>query len=513
MKYGLAAALLLGLLLGATAVEAAPSDLLKCDGYGGRRSGGETAARAVAIIATLGILGSPEADNPGAKLSGSEGAAACGAALIDDRVKNNPVRRGEVLLGMSIHQLEAGLPKAAFETAVLARAVETDPAQKAAFDRTIGVSALVVQAYARLADNDEAAAEALAAQAVAARPYAQSINDHALFIMGLTPAISPAEAAALDRRTRLRSAGAFLRSERRIAAGDWQGASADLRRSVALDTVASPDLVAEAMLATALAANGATAEAEAMLATLKEHSDLAAGGATDAVAVKVQRADEIARLARIQLALNLGQFADAKLLIAAQTRWLVSPPLVAGVLANARAKGIATVDDPAKLLENAIAAQRKILTSSSFAERLMGRLPRWEDDWPVLARNLLNKANAKVEVNRERLGTEVIFTPRGDAFADSLTEAALLTIGRMAAEAGTDRFAVVRDARIYGGEGGSGKTAVARQGEVANVQLIGWIKSGDPAWAGQADRALTIADLERDLGGFYPRPVPVAAGK
>ena len=493
-------------VLWAAAAQATPSELLKCDGYGGRRSGGENAARAVAIIATLGILGSPEGDNPSARLSGAEGVAACNAALTDERVKGNPIRRGEVYLALAIHQLDAGTAQAAVENAGLARRVEVDATQRAAFDRTVGASAWLVEAFANLSQGRQDAAEAAAAQAIAARPYGQAVNEFASLVLGLSPAISPAEAAALDRFVRMRRSGSYQRAERRIAAGDWQGATLDLRRSTGLQT-GDADIVAEAMLATTLAASGANAEADAVLATLKEHSDLAAATGTDAVAVRVQRADEIAKLARIQLALNRGEVADAKLLIAAQTRWLVSPALVAAVLSNARAKGIVTSDDPAKLRENAKNAQVKLLTSSDFAKRLMGRLPRWEDDWPALSKALLEKSHVKIETVREHLGTDVFFTPGRDVFADSLSEAALLTVARMAAEAGNDRFAVVRDGRTYGAL--VNKTAVARQGEIASAQLIGWIGPKETVWPGQADRAFNVADLERDLGGFYPKPEPV----
>ncbi len=505
-----------GLMLAATAADAAPSELLKCDGYGGRRGTGESVVRGLAIIATLGILGSPEGDDPSVRLQGRAGAAACTAALTDERVKGNAVRRSEVYLALAIHYLGSDSPQDAIDNAELARQMAVTPEQRPVFDRTIVPSALLVQAYAKLAQGKQDEAEALAALAIAARPYGQLINDYALEIMALTPAISPPEAASLERRLRVLATGPWQRSQKRIAAGDFAGAVADLKMSVALDVAKRPDLVAEATLATAYAVAGKTSDAMTMLDVVKEHSDLAAAGANSAEdeALRVQRADEIVRLARIQLALNRGDVAEAKIIITSQTRWLAPPPLVAAVLANTRAKGVMTPDDPAKLVDNAIVASRKKLIGSDFAQILIARLPRWEDegDWRRLAKEFdSGKSAVKSERRADRPGTSVSFVTLEGAFADSVSEAALVAISRIAGAAGVDKFAISRTNRFYSGYNRTASYGVSRVGAMVNLQLIDWLKSGDATWESQAGRTLSVADIERDLGSLYPKPVPPAA--
>jgi hypothetical protein len=46
---------------------------------------------------------------------------------------------------------------------------------------------------------------------------------------------------------------------------------------------------------------------------------------------------------------------------------------------------------------------------------------------------------------------------------------------------------------------------------MVNLQIIDWLKSGDAIWDSQAGRTLLVADIERDLGGLYPKPPPPVA--
>ncbi len=197
------AVLAASLLLVAAPLAAKPSALLRCDGHG-RRDGAATGiARVPALLQSLGLLGAGEADDPRARADGEAGLAACERALRDSRVRGDPVRRAEILLMRGIRRLERGEADLAFGDGAAALAVPVRPRDAATFARTVAVSARLLQAQARLAAGRGDEAEALAAAAVAARPFAPFLLREALLVMAASPAVSSAEAGLADRAGRL----------------------------------------------------------------------------------------------------------------------------------------------------------------------------------------------------------------------------------------------------------------------------------------------------------------------
>lgn len=191
------------LLIAAAPLAAKPSALLRCDGFG-RRDGAATGlARVPALLRSLGLVGSPEADDPRARVQGEAGLAACERALRDGRVRGDPVRRAEILLMRGIRRLERGEPGPAFGDAAAALSVPVTPRDAAIFARTVAVSARLLQAQARLAEGRHAEAEALAEAAIAARPFAPFLLREVLLVLAASPAVSPAAAELADRARRL----------------------------------------------------------------------------------------------------------------------------------------------------------------------------------------------------------------------------------------------------------------------------------------------------------------------
>lgn len=78
-------------LLCADLASAAPSALIRCNGYGRRQMPGEQVGRGILILGTLGLFGSAEADQPAAREAGEAGVRACTKALTDSRTTGNPV--------------------------------------------------------------------------------------------------------------------------------------------------------------------------------------------------------------------------------------------------------------------------------------------------------------------------------------------------------------------------------------------------------------------------------------
>jgi hypothetical protein len=267
------------LLLAAAPALAEPSALLKCDGYGRRQTPGEQLGRGLVVLGTLGLFGSAEADNPSARKAGEEGITACTDALNDSRTTGNPVRRAEVLLMRGVRQFEMGRFEQAIADAKAARAVELAPLVRSHFDRNIGPSTSILEALARLSQNNQAEAERLSAAAANARPNATFLTEEALRIMALTPEITADERQLLDRLWRLLPN--VRQSQHQEGAGEWAGAAASMKTLVAM--LQKPGVVTLARQATVQALAGDTAGAEVTLARVGQDIDelAAKAGGTD----------------------------------------------------------------------------------------------------------------------------------------------------------------------------------------------------------------------------------------
>ena len=494
-------------LLAAVPSLAAPSALIRCDGYGRRMGTGEALARLPLVIGSLGLFGVPETDQPGARQGGEKGVIACTEALEDERVKGNPVRKAEVLLMRGIRWYETGKFDQAFGDASAVLAADVPAASRQAFDRSIGVSARLLQAYARFGEGKQAEAEALAAQAAEARPWGNFTGGEALRIMAITPAISTAEAALLDRGFRLWP-GAY-RGTVREAAGDWAGAASDYRAVLATRDEGDPLL--EARLAAVLALAGDAPGADATLASVQTKVDAMATRATgtdkaaqDAAQV-VARSDELIQLAKAQLALMAGRNDDAKVLLGGKGRWLAPAPIVATVIANAQARlktgGSAALGslalDPLKLRADAESAARADMTGKLRTTYMAVLWPRWEDG-DVLAgygRDLAAPDKLKSESARD--GKALQISLNRAAFVDTAGEAALAAAAQIAVEHGRDSFAIIERASTPG---------LTREGLTAANQRWQLVFAGDALWVSQASRIFTVAQVQANLTPSFPKP-------
>lgn len=509
-------ALALSLVLVATpALAKAPSALLRCDGYGRRVGVGENLARLPLVIGTLGLFGAPEADNPLAREAGEKGVLACTEALADQRVTGNPIRRGEVLLMRGIRHFEQGELDAAASDAEAAIAVPLPAEVLPWYDRDIRLSARLLAARVRLAQNRDGEAEQLALAAAAARPWSPFVISEALRILAVSPTISPDEARLLDR-SRMLEGTSLIRLQARERAGDWGGAAADL--AMLLKAAEKPGVVLRSRLAADQALAGDRAAAELTLAEAQQKVDelaSTAGGTDNAAqeaAQEVARADELMQLARAQLALAAGKVEDARALLLGRSRWLAPAPIAAAVIANVQARlpvG-AIASDPAKLIADAARVARDALTTKTAVPVMVELWPRWEDpdvaaafgrdlaNRPLLAAPTAGRSSMiKIERARDDGATEV--QDSRPAFIDTGYEAVLLLAARAARDAGAERFAIIQRRTAV---------SVGREGLIGNATRLTLVTPKDRLWAGQESRSLAVADVEAALGPLFPAPVP-----
>ncbi len=496
-----------GALLAATAAPAlaAPSALIRCDGYGRRQTPGEQVGRGILILGTLGLFGSAEADQPSARETGEKGIMACTDALTDSRTTGNPVRRAEVLMTRGVRQFEMGRFDDAIADARAARAVELTPLVRAHFDRTIGASTLLLEAFVRLSQNNQAEAEKLAFQAAQARPHGIYHTDEALRIMSLSPEISADEQVLLDRVWRLTPNQRPVLN--RAGAGDWAGAAATMKTLVA--TFPKPGVVVLAHMAALQALAGDSKAAEETLARVSEDIDelAAKAGGTDqaaqTAAQQVARADEMVQLARAQVALNQGKIEEAKGFLAGRPRWLSPASLTAQIIANVQAKGgpgTAPGIDPAKIRADATKVARDALTGKGILNNLVIGLPRWEDPDEAQEFGKLIAPTSKVmQPKPTRDGAATSIVAARSAAIDTVNEALLVAAARAAAAKGQDRFAVLFN---FGTNRGS------KAGIAAGFTLFDFVTPADSLFAAQAARAFSVAEIETALGSQYRPPAP-----
>ncbi len=501
---------IVAMLLGTSApLLAAPSALLRCDGYGRRVTTGESVARGIVVLGTLGILGSAEADQPGARESGDKGITACTEAMSDQRVTGNPVRRAEVFLARGIRNYEMGNLDAAYADATSALSVELPPELKVNFDRTIGVSGRLLQSTVRYAEGKVDQAETLALAAAAQRPWGNFSIEEALKILMLSPAISPAEAKLLDRHFQLWLG--TLRASAREAAGDWAGAASDY--DVVIKSRLEGDELIEARRAAVLALAGDNAGAETALKAVRQRIDelaTKAGGtdqAAQTAAQKVARADELVQLARAQLALNAGKLDDVKAVLGGRERWLAPAPIVAKVIANAQAKlgagGIGSLSlDPDKVIADALQVRITEISGKKRAGFMMIAWPRWEggevgaDFGKDIA---LPTPQVKPEMVRD--GKAQLAGLNRTGFVDTSGEAMLVLAAQMAGAGSKPAFAILQR---------NSSLRLPREGLSEAMERWQLVYPGDTLWDSQKARAITVLDIESEIAPMYPKPPPVA---
>jgi hypothetical protein len=484
----------------------AQSALVKCDGFPRRVDTAESVARGVLALGTLGLSGMGERPNPSARLKGAAGVTACSEALGDSTLTGNPVRRAEVYLARGIHSLEAGNAADAERDARSGLAVELPAEWQAQAARTLHPSLKLLAAIARLSQGDQPGAEALALEAMAARPGGSLLHQEGLAILALSTDISGAEADVLDRRALKSSSAVAQRARQRLGAADYAGAAADYR--MVKDAAREPWAQLFAQLALAQALAGDSAGADASIADAQEAADklaiVAQGSGADArdAALAVSRADEFIQLARARQAVSAGRIDEARTLLSARTRWLVPAEWVAPVLESAGAgKGWAAPLDPAKLRADSRRAAADKVHGKGAPERLMLLLPRFEDADPAsdIGKALAKPGGDSVKPapTRDASALRIGLTTRM-AQVDTQDEALLLVAAQQAQKRGMPRFAIVGTNLSYISLERGGPSSVG-----------GWIEivfpegPGAKLYESQAGRSLDPATVVTEYGPLF----------
>lgn len=472
------------------------SPLIVCDGRGIGPTPVERQLGGMAVLASEPVIGKAEAFDRSRVRPGEPGVAACDDALRDARVAANPVRRAELMLARAIHNVEEEHYDAAVLDADAALAVPMPALVRARFDRTIAPSLLLVKALARAAQGRQAEAEALADAAARLRPWSDLIVQSATLVMGLSPAISPAEAALLDRLHRLKPAS--YRIDALVGDGQWRAAAADAEQLLMPPGAVSP-LRYQSRLAALLALAGQTQRAESAAVTAA--GLVAAAGADEPYGRA--RDDylygrEMLQLARVQIALNLGRVDEARSQLQQLQRWAVVPDIGSQVVANFEAMAGGPVNEVLSAANaRAIVARMDRLRVSGPRLRfsLMAALPRWQDlaEEAEQGRQLLPQTGAPT-VTRRKDGLAFTITP-GKLFDESsVREMLLLAAARAAAARGADRFAVVRTNIADAGIAGTRAMVKAS---------LDFVLPDDALFASQASRALMVAEVEAGLGAAF----------
>lgn len=305
-----------------------PSLHIQCDGHPDNVSGGETAARLLGAVTLLGIFApAPEQSDLSARLHGAEGARVCTDLLSRE---SNDVRRAQLRLANAIHLIEARDYDSAIGQARMVATERPALGQTRAFQLSLALSAMELEAQALLGLGRTREAADKAMEMAAAAPYDLINNLRALFYVQLTGEHGEAEQRFYANLIKLYPAAVLERSNARQMAGDFAGAADDLElwMTVTDPLLDEPNMIslAQASLARALAGDMLRAEplAERARNALRAKPDDRSAQATG----------EMLDLYQILATARGGNPAQARVLFAGRTQWL--RPSAAAVSAVAR---------------------------------------------------------------------------------------------------------------------------------------------------------------------------------
>lgn len=356
----------------ATATPAVPpkpvSAFILCDGRTGHVSGGESFGRLLLLSATAGLSEMATAkDDDTRRLKGTDGAAACDAALA---LEGDPYRRVQLAFAKALHLAEADKLDDAL---VAIRAV---PAAGGAFAsdwgyaHTVQPRVLLVEAdlLTRLKRRPEA--EATAIRAVQMAPYDVALAYRAARYLVMTDAIGPEKDAALTKMVRLKPELTIIKVSALVDAGRYAEADAEI---VALVDLIAPfytdfeplPLLANRALVLALA--GKEPESDAVAAQAKERmTTLASTGFGVNNAAAQAEYSEMLTLRQILRDADSGNARDARLRFRAHGDWLLTKPAFR-IAATVRLRQGASADELIGPLADTREAMRARLASEQLA--------------------------------------------------------------------------------------------------------------------------------------------------
>lgn len=355
----------------ALAAPRAGSVYVQCDGRPNNVTAGETAARLLALTFVVGLLApQPEAADSSKRLKGEAGIKACTAALEGDgkekRGEGNEVRRAELALARAVHRIEAGQHDAAIAEARGLSAIAPMAAAETGFKKSLGLSAMEVEAAALVHMGKFAEAEAAALRMAAASPYDVANVSRAETYLKLTDTFGPDKQRYYENAVRLFPIMLTNRAVSRMWAGDFRAAADDYAKLNTLLNLDEPSAPLVAIEAAALMMAGDAAKAEeraavvrTRLAVMETASDADANRNVLRDTRETMDFYDIARLAAA------GRLDEARVRFSSRSSW--SSPAMAMIAAlTARLRTGAT---PAQLT-GALAIDPAELKSKELATRL-----------------------------------------------------------------------------------------------------------------------------------------------
>ncbi|MFT3729197.1 MAG: hypothetical protein QM759_15345 [Terricaulis sp.] len=217
MKKSILAAVALAAATCSVAYADEPSDWVKCDGYARPEGAGVTAARILAVITTMGLFGLPETARSAPAATGQAGVDACTRALDTHEADRFWGRHVAMLQARTVHNAEADHLDAALEDLHGAGTIAEAQAPGPWYSRSLGVSAMLLEAAIDAKRGDQQHAEELAELAFEARPYSSTVGLLSTVIFEIDPAMNDKERHLLDQVVALNPS---LR-EVRAQAYDW----------------------------------------------------------------------------------------------------------------------------------------------------------------------------------------------------------------------------------------------------------------------------------------------------
>jgi tetratricopeptide (TPR) repeat protein len=477
------------------------SDYVKCDGKARDVSIGEGLARLTVIIGTMGLAGSPETDNVKERLYGEPGITACDAAMADGQGAAPGTRRALLMLGRAIHQIEAGKFQAAIDDAHAVTAAAGAKANDHAFQRSVGLSALNMEAFALVHMGRPAEAEAVALRMAQAEPLDILSLSRAQGFMLLTRDLGADKRRFYHDLVRLDPGQLIGQAQAEAIAGDFAAAARCYESIFALAGIdkLKPTIKADAAVVEYIAGNMERADRYAALA--REQADaLAAGGPNDSAADGAKResishTDEMLDILAIFRLADGGKAAEARTRFTARSRWLApSAPVLARITAKLRQGATpaelsgALARDPDQAIGDVLTARAKQLSSADMDKALFTwtRPLLTEGNFSGLARGAWTTTSSRWLVTKtdndpgQSINVPANGTPAGEAL---LLHAALL------AKANGKAAVLIYPPRLFS--------------NVARVSFVDTVPEGvAPAMA------IPVAEIVAALTPDFPMPAP-----
>ncbi len=188
-------------LTAAPAAYADPSIWVQCDGQPRPEGAATTAARigAMVFIPIVGLLAAGETGTGVPAAVGQRGVDACTQALAEPVLASFWQRHINILRARAIHYIEIGNHDAALADLVAMRAVGDGQVASPLLDRSVGVSANLLEAALRARNGEIDRARELAIAAADARPHSLVVQQLARGFFSSTPTITAEEQRLLRR--------------------------------------------------------------------------------------------------------------------------------------------------------------------------------------------------------------------------------------------------------------------------------------------------------------------------